>query len=429
MGEDSLSGKSIEIDLCAAVDAAFDAQIEATVELVRARSLRGHEHLAQDVVERLMAQTGLSPVRQQVSADLIRALSAAPKSVEPMPGAYNVFGRIVGAGGGKSLILNGHVDVVPAETSERWSRDPFDAYVREGKLFGRGSADMKAGVVANIFAARALMKCGLRLKGDLHVQSVVEEEYSGNGALAAALAGPKADAVLISEPVPDAVLVAQMGVMWVRVLVDGVPAHAGFAMHKGNNAIDAAYSIWSQVRRLEGVWNSRSDQFPPFDKKDNPVAFVIGMISGGDWPSSVPARCVIDFRCSVFPGQNLAEARTEIEVAIQSAAEDLGIRDPLPVVTYPGLMAEGYAVRDATEFQDMLRRAHSMASSKELTPIKSTFGCDGRFFGLYAGTPALMYGPMGERLHGIDECVDLASLRQVTKAIAILAAEWCGAHD
>lgn len=415
--------------LCDAVDLAFDAQVEATAKLVRAKSLRGYEHLAQEVVEPMMTEAGLSPVRQAISDELFNAVEGPPKNVAPLPGAYNVFGHIKGNGGGRSLILNGHVDVVPAEPSERWARDPFDAYVRDGKLFGRGSADMKAGVVANVFAARALKASGVKLSGDLHIQSVAEEEYSGNGALAAALAGPKADAVLISEPIPDGAVLAQMGVMWVRVQVDGIPIHAGFSMEAGNNAIDAAYLIWNRVRRLQHVWNARSALYPPFEAQDDPVAFVIGMISGGDWPSSVPARCTFDFRCSVFPGQNLAESRAEIEAEIHSAALDLGLSDLLPIVSYPGLMAEGYAVSNATDFQEALKRAHAKTSDCALVPVKTTAGSDCRFFGLYAGTPALMYGPRGERLHGIDECVDLESLRQVTKAIAILAAEWCGAHD
>ncbi|NIB45221.1 ArgE/DapE family deacylase [Pseudomaricurvus alkylphenolicus] len=418
--------QEIESRILAEVDKAFDAQVEFLSNLVREPSLWGKEQGAQEVMYANLAEANLNPMRQQVTEELLNSVPEAPRTAAVVEGSYNVLGHKAGSGGGRSLVLNGHIDVVPAETSDRWTRAPFDPYVKDGWLYGRGSGDMKAGLAANVYAVRALNKAGVSLQGDIRLQSVIEEECTGHGALACVAAGGKADAVLISEPAHGYLPLAQVGIMWVGVQVDGIPAHAGAMLETGHNAIEAAYKIWDRVKLLKDRWNARSAEYPPLTAEINPVNFVIGTINGGDWPSSVPSRCNFEFRCGVLPGQSLEDAKLEIEREVAKAAEELGLTDTPPVVSYPGLMAEGYVLQPCDDFRDCLIAAHEQTSEIPLQPIVSPAGSDCRFFGNYAKTPALMYGPKAQRIHGIDECVELESLRQVTKAIALFAASWCG---
>ena len=164
--------------------------------------------------------------------------------------------------------------------------------VRDGDwLYGRGSGDMKAGLVAMTGAVRALKRAGYAPQAPVQLQSVVEEECTGHGALQCLLAGARADACVIPEPHPDHVTVAQVGVLWFHVDIAGIPAHAARASGLGFNAIDAAGDVLDALRRLEVRLNENPP--PPFDTFEHPINFNPGVISGGDWPSTVAATCTL----------------------------------------------------------------------------------------------------------------------------------------
>jgi acetylornithine deacetylase len=159
----------------------------------------------------------------------------------------------------------------------------------------------------------------------------------------------------------------------------------------------------------------------------HPINLNVGRIEGGDWASSVPAWCTIDVRVAIFPGQPIAEAKREIEQAILAASR----RDPFlhnnsPEIVYNGFEAEGYVLENAEAQVAALAAAHRRVVGSEVEKTASTATTDARFFGLYAGMPALVYGPRSEFIHGFDERVDLRSLRNVTKAMVLFLANWCG---
>ena len=156
---------------------------------------------------------------------------------------------------GRSLILQAHVDVVPPGPAGMWTHPPFEPVIEGDWLYGRGGADMKAGHAANIFALDALRRIGLQPAATVYVQSVVEEESTGNGALMTHLRGYKADAVLIPEPEDEKLVRANVGVLWFAVEVRGVPVHVR-DMGAGANAIDAAYRVVAELRRIEEEWNA-----------------------------------------------------------------------------------------------------------------------------------------------------------------------------
>jgi acetylornithine deacetylase len=410
-----------------AVDDGFDDQIALTADLVRFPSVRGAEHTAQDFVAAEMRKRGLGVDRWRVDVEKIRHLPGFSPVHVNYDNAFNVVGaQRVDNPKGRSLILNGHIDVVPTGPLDMWTTPPFEPKVENGWLCGRGAADMKAGIAGCLAALDALKRIGYRPAADLFVQSVVEEECTGNGALACLERGYRAEAVLIPEPMWDKLIRAQVGVLWFQVHVRGTPVHVREA-GSGANAIEAAYGLMQALHEVEEAWNARRHEFPDFAHVDHPINLNIGKISGGDWPSSVPAWCTFDVRVAIYPGQPIAEAKREIESALLSAARaNRFLANHPPEIVYHGFEAEGYVLTGAEEPVARLGEAHRAAFGRDLEEIATTGTTDARFFGLYAGMPALVYGPNSDGIHGFDERVDLESMRRITQAMTIFIADWCG---
>lgn len=206
-------------------------------ELVRIPSLTGDEEAVQQVVARVMQEIGLEVDVWEPDAADLAPYSEHVGEFETLAGRPNVVGKWSGSGGGKSLILNGHIDTVEPGALDQWVVDPFSAEIRDRRVLGRGSLDMKAGVVANIVAAAALRDVGWQPAGDLIVESVVSEEDGGAGTLAAILRGYTADACIITEPTACSIVVAQGGSLVFRIHISGKSAHAA-ARNEGESAFE-----------------------------------------------------------------------------------------------------------------------------------------------------------------------------------------------
>jgi acetylornithine deacetylase len=239
MNAPALPDPALEAEIFAAADAAQKDLQSLLLALVTFPTLNGNEDGAQQFMEAVFRDLGLKTERFAVADDEIRHLPG----YSPAVGRWAKHDNVVGThkpreAKGRSLILNGHIDVVPVGAEELWSRPPFDPVIREGRLYGRGSGDMKAGIAAYVAAMRALRSLGLQPAAPVHLQSVVEEECTGNGALACLQRGYRADAAIIPEPSGDRLGSAQVGVMWFQVKVRGRPAHVAVA-GSGSNAIEA----------------------------------------------------------------------------------------------------------------------------------------------------------------------------------------------
>jgi acetylornithine deacetylase len=415
-----------------AVDALFDRQIEFLAELSAHPSVRGNEQSAQDFVASELDARGLSVDRWNVEVDDIAHLPG----FSPVLGNYDDAVNVVGSHRserrtGRSLILNGHIDVVPAGPLDMWDTPPFEPRVEGEWMYGRGTGDMKAGIAGNLFALDALRHMGMVPAADVFFQSVVEEECTGNGALACLQRGYKADAALIPEPFAEELVTAQLGVLWFQVHLKGIPVHVAYA-GSGANAIEAAIPLIEALHEMEERWNAPARRHSDYANHDHALNLNIGRIEGGDWTSSVPAWCVFDVRMGLFPGQSLNDAKKEIEAVLMDAARTHPfLRNNSPEIVYHGFHAEGYALsEDKTEAaagaMSALQGAHRSVTGQDLNTIAITATTDARFFGLYADTPALVYGPEAKAIHGFNECVDLESMRRVTQATALFVADWCG---
>ncbi|WP_246209725.1 ArgE/DapE family deacylase [Pikeienuella piscinae] len=411
-----------------AVEAGFEAQTRFLAELVAIPSVRGQEAPAQDMMEAALRERGYA----------VDAWTIDPAALAPLPGFGPVthdFSRartVVGSwrpetATGRSLILQGHVDVVPPGPLEMWTTPPFEPAIRNGWMHGRGAGDMKSGLVGALFALDAIRAAGYAPAAPVHLQSVIEEESTGLGALSACQRGYRADCVLIPEPGDHCLTRAQVGVLWFRLRVRGRPTHVAVA-GTGSNAITAAMRMVEALQGLEAEWNERAKAHPIYAHVDHPLNFNPGVISGGDWPSSVPAWCDVDCRIGILPGARIEDAQAEIQGCVaQAASGDPFLRENPPEVVWNGFLAEGWVLENAEEPESVFADAFSTVFGAPAPEERlMTALTDTRFYGLYHGMPALCWGPIAENIHGFDERVDLDSVKRSTEVMALFIASWCG---
>jgi acetylornithine deacetylase len=416
----------VDGEILAAVAGEEAAMVDLLAELVETPTLLGREAPGQAVMRRAFADLGLEPFDVPLEpAALHRHPAGAPYSWD-LAGKANVLATWEPAepADGRSLILNGHIDVVSPEPVSLWSAPPF-ATRREGDwLHGRGAGDMKSGLAAMIGAVRGLRRLGLAPRAPVQLQSVVEEECTGNGALACVLAGHTADAAILTEPTQGAVWHAQVGVLWFQVRVLGAPVHAGDATD-GANAIEASYAVIEALRALEADLNAEPP--PLYAAYPHPINLNVGMIRGGDWPSTVAGECVTHFRLALYPGERVADLEQRVERTVASVAQaDPALARHRIEVLYDGFRCEGYELEPDAPLVTGLLDAAVRATGRRPPLFASTATTDARTFQLHGETPAVCFGPLAENEHGVDERVFLPSVVETAQVIALFIADWCG---
>jgi acetylornithine deacetylase len=416
--------------ILASVEAGFAEQVAFTQAMIRFPSTRGAEHTVQDFVFRALKARGFTMDRFAMDREAIaRHPGGAPFSDTHSDAPIVVGIHHPRQETGRSLILQAHVDVVPTGPAELWTHPPFDPVIEGDWLYGRGGADMKAGGAANLFCLDALRRIGLQPAATVYVQSVVEEESTGNGALMTHLRGYKADAVLIPEPEEEMLVRANTGVLWFQLEVRGEPVHVR-EMGAGANAIDAAYRVVGALRGLEEELNREKAGREHFAEIAHPINLNIGRIEGGDWASSVPCWCRVDCRIGLYPGMAADELARRIEATVLSFARgDNFLANNPPKVGFNGFWAEGYVLEPGSEAEAVLGRAHRGSTGQELKSFMTPGYLDTRVYALYDKIPALCYGPISQNIHAFDERVSLASLKRITGTMALFVAEWCGVES
>jgi acetylornithine deacetylase len=423
-----LPSADIHHDLAAAIDASWERQVDWLKTLVGFPSVRGAEAPCQDWIAREFAARGWT-VDRYTLADV--KMDHLPGFSPVMDTEYARAVQVVASlrapsAQGRSLIMQGHVDVVPTGPADMWVTPPFAPTVKDGRMFGRGANDMKSGVCAMVFALDALRATDHLPASDVYVQTVTEEECTGNGALSTLARGYRADACLIPEPTAARILRATVGVMWFRLRIRGRPVHVSES-EKGTNAILSAFGLIEALRGHTRDLNARVKDHPWFGRIPNPIKFNPGKIAGGDWASSTPAWCEVDCRIAVLPGTPLADFREELAGVVMAAArQDPFLADNPPEIVWNGFQADDYVLEPGSDFENAMRTAHRRVHGSEPDESILPAVTDCRFYGRYYGIPSLAYGATGSGSHGFDEYVELASIKQVTLTIASFVADWCG---
>jgi acetylornithine deacetylase len=419
-----------EAAIVAAAHALRDESVALLGELVTHPSLLGREQSAQRVMANAFGMLGLEVSQFRIDEEKLRAHPGYSPSIVSYEGRTNVVGihRPNGPFKGNSLIFNGHIDVVPTGAEALWTHPPFSGKVEGDRLYGRGASDMKAGLVAFTMAYKALRALGLEPASPVYFQSVIEEECTGNGALACLVEGYRADAAVIPEPISaGGVMTCQLGVLWLAIEVLGKPVHASIAQ-TGVGAIDFALYLFAELKKLEERWNAPAARYRSFAHHAHPVNFNLGKIAGGEWASSVPSACRADIRIGFYPDMKVEKVKAEVEALLAAACEAHPAHAALSYrIVYEGFQADGCEVDADAPVVVALSKCHEDILGKALRPIAFTGTTDAKFFNLYGETPAICYGPSGGgNIHGIDEWVSIDSMMEVTAVLAVFMARWCG---
>ena len=441
---EALVGSTPLTDVERAVTDEIDRRGDELIEL--ARDLIGFDTTARE-------HEG-SPARDEAAlqkylAARLRAAGAETEVWEPEPhetagnpltpdglsfdGRPQMVARIPGLSGGRSLLLNGHIDVVTVEPRERWTSDPLKAEVRGGNLYGRGSCDMKGGIATMVFAAEVLASQGVRLAGDVVICTVTDEESTGGGAVAAVAHGVRADAGIITESTDFEVKIACRGSLMPTVSVPGRPGHASAVQRHWRdggavNAIEKAALISDTLNRLSADWSLRRSEYHPFLP---PPKVIPTLVAGGEWMVSYPSSCRLDFHISFPPGPTESGSwgdtfRAEIEEWVARASmADPWLDENRPTVTWAPVVP-AYRVSSDEPIVSILHGATAAVGR----PAR-VWGMDGWYDGAtftLGGTPTIAFGG-GDGInyaHQVDEHIPVADLIAASKALAVTAMRFCG---
>jgi len=411
------------------IDGDVDAMIDFLADLVRIPSVTGSdaEHEAQAWLAARLHDEGLEIDHWQIPlADLLSAPDF-PGVEAPRTAAWGLVGRLPGRSGGRSLMFNGHVDVVPPGDLNAWStRDPFSGRIRGEFVYGRGACDMKGGLVAAIFAVRALRRARVPLRGDVILACVQSEEDGGLGTFATLRRGWRADACVIAEPTSLDIVPANGGALTFRLRVHGLAAHAS-RRTEGVSAIEKLWPIFQALRSLERHRNTDVD--PLMRRWDIAYPIEIGTVRAGDWPSSVPDSLVAEGRFGVMLDEPVGAARRALEDAVAEAcAADPWLREhPVSVEWWGGQFASGRLRAEDRDLLERMRRAHAATCGRTPDVYGAPYGSDLRLLTGIGDIPTLQYGPGDVKLaHATDERVSIPDVITAARALALLALDHCG---
>ncbi len=453
MAEESASKSSRgqpDPGVLAAVDAYIEERRADLVELVQ--ELVRFETVSVDLSPGSDHRRNEEKALQEVVADRLGRLGAEIDQWEPdasalrdhpmMPPWHHwedrpiTVGVLRGAGGGRSLIINGHVDVVDPGDLEHWSSPPFAAEVRDGCVYGRGAVDMKGGIAAALFAVEALVDNGVRLGGDLTFEAVTDEETCAMGTVAAIERGYRADAGLVPEPTRLNLWIATRGLLHGTLRIPGRSAHAevnqpDWREGGGVNAIERSLPLMRSLEELNADWGRRPAKAHPLLGRPRAQPTVI---RGGVFISNVPEACEIQYNATYLPGDADERGygsvpRGEIVEAVGRAASD---DDWLEAHPPEWSWATDYPPSEISPNEEIIAvargAARSLGMAGDSEGIDTTY--DGALLTRLGGVPSPAFGPgdLG-RAHAPDEWISIDELVLGARAYARAVCHWCGIHN
>ncbi|MEY3991032.1 MAG: hypothetical protein RI985_2113 [Chloroflexota bacterium] len=404
-----------------------DSMLAFLGELVAIPSISGNEDDAQRHMATKMRQIGLQTDMWDIDFETLKQHPAFSWEIE-RPSGIGLVGTIGEQRGGHSLVLNGHIDVVPEGDHRNWDSHPYTATIRNGNMYGRGALDMKGGLVAALWAMHAILKAGVKLNGVIHLQSVIGEEDGGCGTLASVLRGYTADAAIIPEPTRLAIAPAQAGAHNVRITVPGLSAH-GCYREEGVSAIEKYFIVQQALIALEAERNQRM-RHPLFDNYRLPYPLSIGTVRAGNWPSSVAEELIAEGRYGIGIGEDSFAARRELEAAVAAAAaHDSWLTNHPPIVEWWGGTFEPAETDVNHPIVSTLTQAHHTLG-KQAVLEGMPYGADMRLLVHQGGMPTVMFGPGDVRLaHKPNEYVPVADLIHVAQTLALTALRFVGHQE
>ncbi len=404
-------------------------------DLVRTNSVAippdGDETPAQKVLYRFLKRHKLDVEMYDVSF-IKKSSHPGIRRERNYAGRKNLIARLAGTGRGRSVLLTGHVDTVPVGLNP-WTDSPWSAKIRAGRLYGRGSLDMKGGLVANFAVATALKKAGVRLGGDLLCESVVDEEYGGGGGtLAGRLRGDNAQACAIPEPTHLAIYRASRGGYVFDLTVEAGEASAYFSKDEVlSPAVPMGRLLgwvdsWAKRRRKVDRAGGAYREFP------DPVPVQVLAVEANNFDRQTPLSVPLMARARIYfqflPHENVAAVIREVQKSLAAfCRQDKFFRAHPPewhALFDPPLL--GHELEANHPWTKCLARSASNVLGKKIPVTAAEFPCDAFLIQREFGIPTLLFGPSGAGAHNADEYVDVSSVFRTAEALLTAALEWCG---
>jgi acetylornithine deacetylase len=412
-----------------AVQARREDAVSLLQELVRVPSVTGEEGAVGAVVGRAFSERGLDVDTWEATreeAEPYRDHVGEQSSYENRP---NVAGTKRGTGDGRSILLNAHTDTVDPGDPTAWKGDPLSGNLEGDLLYGRGSCDMKGGLVTHLVALDALSDLGLGLRGDVIVAATVGEENGGLGALSTVLRGYRADAAIITEPTRLALVPAQGGSLVFRLRIPGRSAHAA-VRDEGVSALEKFVPIFENLRELEQERNGVLGH-PLYYGVSNKVPINIGVVRAGNWASTVPESLVAEGRVGLIPGEEVDPFKDLVSERIATVAErDPWLREHPPELEWFGGQFAPAEVEPDAPICEAVKEAHERVTGEAPAVVGVPYGADMRLFIHFGGIPCVMYGAGDVNVaHAPDEHISINELLTATSTLACLLADWCGVDE
>ncbi len=408
-----------------ALDAVDPARLVALLQdLVAVPTVTGTdaESEGQHRLEPRLRAAGMETDLWQVDLAATTAHPDFPGMEAPRTEAWGLVGTY-GDTDGPTLVLNSHLDVVPTGAASAWTTGPWDGEVRDGRVLGRGSCDMKAGLACQVMAVELLREAGVRLRGRVQLHSVVGEEDGGLGAFATLLRGYRGDLGVISEPTSAALVTACAGALTFRLTVSGLSAH-GSMRTAGVDVVDTYLLVHQALRRLEARRNA--DVAPMMARYDVPYPLSVGTLHAGEWASSVPDLLVAEGRLGVALGETVEHARAALEQCLAELDDPWLQAHPVRVEWVGGQFASA-AVDPESAVARQVSASHTRLHGAAPAVYGVPYGSDQRLLTGMGGVPTVLYGPGDVRdAHAPDESVAVDELVTVTQTLVLLVATACG---
>jgi acetylornithine deacetylase len=409
------------------IDASRDEAVQFLQKMVSIPSVTGDEAAIQAFLSDYLKNTGLDVDMWDTNWEKLKKHPGYRPVSRGYEGRPNILATAKGSGGGRSLLLNGHTDVIPVGNGEGWSDDPWSAKIMDGKLYGRGACDMKCGVASHILAVQYLRELGVDLKGDVLINIVIDEEVSGHGTLDTVIRGYKADAGISGETSDLHVQPACIGRIWFEIEIQGKPAGIQ-QRYLGVSGIALGQKIVQAVQELEDE-RVATVKHPLYPSAIDSLPCMIGAFQAGNYPSAFPATALLKGSIGTVPGEDHEGVKESLVKKIaETAAADPWMKDHPPVVRFVGYDAEASEIPSDHAIVHTVARNYTEITGKKPVISGRQGAADTRFLNSYGQTPTVIFGPGSTAImHSNDEYVSIDDYIAAIKVMALSIYDWCNA--
>jgi len=410
------------------IDASQEEAIALLRDMVKIPSVTGDEAAIQKFMADYMRGIGLEVDMWETNWEELKKHPGYRPVDRGYEGRPNIVATLKGTGGGRSLLLNGHTDVIPVGNGEGWSDDPWSASIKNGRIYGRGSCDMKSGVASHVLAVKYLKELGLTPKGDVMINVVIDEEVSGHGTLDTVARGYKADAGISGETSDLAVQPACIGRIWFEIEIQGKPAGIQ-QRYLGVSAIELGYKIVKAVQALEDH-RVATVKHPLYPSAIDSLPCIIGSFQAGNYPSAFPASALLKGSIGTVPGEDHEGVKQSLVKKIaEVAAQDEWMKDHPPVVRFVGYDAEASEIPRNHPIVETVSNVYTEITGKQPVISGRQGAADTRFLNSYGDTPTVIFGPGSTAvMHANDEYVSIEDYLIAIKVMALSIYDWCNAE-